>query len=368
MPTTRDVQELRTNFQKWLKHILPQGADPQVGPVTSPEATGMSSETLFFEAKWRQDGQLRHENLVARMAPETTAFPVFPQYDLELQYRCLKLMQEQTQVPVPPVYWYEPDPGHTGSAFFITGKVVGDVPPDMMPYTMQGWVLELSADQRTKLQRNALKTLAEIHSLDTSNPALDFLNRPQYGQGVIEQHLNYQQFYYDWAKGQDRYPVIEDAFVWLNDNRPPEPQTATITWGDSRIGNMIFQDLAPVAVLDWEMAALGPPEVDLAWFFQMHTFFANLAERYGMPGIPGFQRRPDVMATYQEFSGRQLANFKFWEVFAQLRYAIVSIRTSERAIQMGQMDATDSLEERIMNADLLRSVCTGNFWDSPLAQ
>ena len=368
MPTTRDVQELRVNFTNWLKHILPKGAAPEVGPVTSPEATGMSSETLFFEAKWQQNGQPRQENLVARMAPEETAFPVFPQYDLELQYRCLKLMQEHTQVPVPPVYWYEPDSSHTGSAFFITGKVEGDVPPDMMPYTMQGWVLELSADQRAKLQRNALKTLAEIHSLDTSNPALDFLNRPQYGQGAIEQHLTYQQFYYDWAKGQDRYPVIEDAFDWLKENRPPEPQTATITWGDSRIGNMIFKDLTPVAVLDWEMAALGPPEVDLAWFFQMHTFFANMAERYGLLGIPGFQRRPDVMATYEEFSGRKLANFKFWEVFAQLRYAIVSIRTSERAIQMGQMDATDTLEERIMNADLLRSACDGSFWDSPLAQ
>ncbi len=368
MPTTRDTVQLRSRLTSWLAHILPKGANPTVGPVTSPEATGMSSETLFFEAQWQQDSQSRQERLVARLAPEDTAFPVFPQYDLELQYRCLKLMTEHTQVPVPPVFWHEPDPSHVGSAFFITGQVDGQVPPDMMPYTMQGWVLELSADQRAVLQRNALKTLAQIHSIDTSNPALEFLNRPQYGTGPIEQHLTYQQFYYDWARGQDRYPVIEDAFDWLAAHCPPEPQSATVNWGDSRIGNMIFRDLAPVAVLDWEMAALGPPEVDLAWFFQMHTFFANMAQRYGLPGIPGFQRRPEVMAAYEQFSGRKLKDLEFWEVFAQLRYAIVSIRTSERAIQMGQMDDPGSLEERIMNADLLRAVCDGSFWDSSLAQ
>ena len=368
MPTTRDTKELQTRFTAWLERTLPSGANPQVGPVTSPEATGMSSETLFFEAQWNQDGQAKQEQLVARLAPEDTAFPVFPQYDLELQYNCLKLMSEHTEVPVPPVFWHEPDPDHVGSAFFITGQVDGQVPPDMMPYTMQGWVLELTDEQRATLQRNALQTLAQIHALDTANPALGFLDRPQYGAGPIEQHLAYQRFYYDWARGSDRYPVIETAFDWLAQRRPPEPQLATVNWGDSRIGNMIFRDLAPVAVLDWEMAALGPPEVDVAWFFQMHAFFDNLAKRYEMPSIPGFLRRSDVVATYEEVAGRKLENLEFWEVYAQLRYAIVSVRTSERAINQGQMDNPDTLEGRIMNADLVYALCDGSFWDGPLAQ
>ena len=368
MPSTRDPEEARSRLQRWLKHILPQGSDPQVGPVSSPEATGMSSETLFFAASWKEGSVEHEEHLVARLAPEDTAFPVFPQYDLELQYRCLKLMADRTEVPVPPVYWFEPDSDHIGSSFFVTGRVEGDVPPDMMPYTMQGWVLEESEENRAKLQRNALRTLAGIHALDASDPALDFLNRPEYGDTALDQHLNYQKFYYDWARGDDRFEVIEAAFDWLDTHRPQHISFTTINWGDSRIGNMLFRDCTPVAVLDWEMAALGPPEVDLAWFFQMHAFFANLATRYGMPGIDGFHRRSEILATYEEFSGRPVENIEFWEVFAQIRYAIVSIRTSERAIQMGQMDDPGSLEERIMNADLLRQTCEGTFWDSPLAE
>ena len=368
MPSTRDPEEARSRLQRWLKHTLPQGSDPQVGAVSSPEATGMSSETLFFAASWREGSAEHEERLVARLAPEDSAFPVFPQYDLELQYRCLKLMADRTDVPVPPVYWFEPDPDHIGSAFFVTGRVEGDVPPDMMPYTMQGWVLEESEENRAKLQRNALRTLAGIHALDASDPALDFLSRPEYGETALDQHLNYQKFYYEWARGDDRYEVIEAAFDWLDAHRPRQISFTTINWGDSRIGNMLFRDCTPVAVLDWEMAALGPPEVDLAWFFQMHAFFANLATRYGMPGIPGFHRRSDILATYEEFSGRPVENIEFWEVFAQIRYAIVSIRTSERAIQMGQTDEPSSLEERIMNADLLKQTCEGTFWDTPLAE
>ena len=123
MPSTRDPEEARSRLQRWLKHTLPQGSDPQVGAVSSPEATGMSSETLFFAASWKEGSAEHEERLVARLAPEDSAFPVFPQYDLELQYRCLKLMADRTDVPVPPVFWFEPDPDHIGSAFFVTGRV-----------------------------------------------------------------------------------------------------------------------------------------------------------------------------------------------------------------------------------------------------
>ena len=56
-----------------------------------------------------------------------------------------------------------------------------------------------------------------------------------------------------------------------------------LNWGDARIGNMLYVDFEPVAVLDWEMATVGPREVDLAWMIFLDTFFDDLAERFEMP-------------------------------------------------------------------------------------
>ena len=63
-----------------------------------------------------------------------------------------------------------------------------------------------------------------------------------------------------------------------------------LSWGDSRIGNMMYRDFAPVAVLDWEMAAVAPPEVDLAWMAFMHFFFESMLGKHGMSGLPDLLR------------------------------------------------------------------------------
>ena len=59
-----------------------------------------------------------------------------------------------------------------------------------------------------------------------------------------------------------------------------------VSWGDARIGNIIYRDFEPVAVLDWEMAGLGPPALDLGWMIYLHRFFQDLAEQMGMKGMP----------------------------------------------------------------------------------
>ena len=77
--------------------------------------------------------------------------------------------------------------------------------------------------------------------------------------------------------------------------------------GDARIGNILWHEHRPVAVLDWEMAALGPVEVDVAWISWMHRFFQDLAERFGMPGIPDFLGLDAVAHAYQEATGHHRA-------------------------------------------------------------
>ena len=59
---------------------------------------------------------------------------------------------------------------------------------------------------------------------------------------------------------------------------------------------MLYRDFEPVAVLDWEMATVGPAEIDVAWMIFLHRFFNDLAQKFELPGIPDFMQRDDVVA------------------------------------------------------------------------
>jgi aminoglycoside phosphotransferase (APT) family kinase protein len=82
---------------------------------------------------------------------------------------------------------------------------------------------------------------------------------------TLRQHVDAQRAYYRWALADDgvRIPLIERTFEWLEQHWPAEPGPNVLSWGDARIGNVMYQDFEPVAVFDWEMAALGPRELDL---------------------------------------------------------------------------------------------------------
>src|SRR5580700_5720922 len=121
--STRDPQELATRLRQWLADRLGSGAHPVISDVTSPESNGMSSETLLFTAVWDEDDRPVDHRLVARIEPPATDYPVFTTYDMGMQFRVMRLVHEQTSVPVPETFWYEPDPAVLGGPFFVMARV-----------------------------------------------------------------------------------------------------------------------------------------------------------------------------------------------------------------------------------------------------
>ncbi len=104
----------------------------------------MSSETVLFTAGWEEDGERSDHRLVARIEPPAGAWPVFPTYDLDMQFRVMRLVRAETGVPVPEPLWYEGDPEVLGGAFFVMDRVDGLVPRDVMPYTFgDNWVFDV---------------------------------------------------------------------------------------------------------------------------------------------------------------------------------------------------------------------------------
>jgi aminoglycoside phosphotransferase (APT) family kinase protein len=350
-PWRSDPSAMAERIAAWWNATREPGA--KVGEVTAPEGSGMSSETLLFTIE-SPDGP--SERFVARLAPlASQQFPVFPEYDLELQRRVMQTVGAHTEVPVPEVLAHETDPDWLGSPFLLMRRVDGVVPSDIPPYTMAGWLFEASeADQRT-LERESVRVLARLHALTPETHHLAFLDRPKFGAGALDQHLDYQRWYYDWARDGETVPLIERTFAALDATRPAEGPTV-LNWGDSRIGNMMFHDFAPAAVLDWEMAALGPAEIDVAWMVFMNRFFEDLTKRYEMPCLEGFLQRDQVAAIYLEESGRELHDLEWYEMFAAQRFAIVSIRTTLRSVAYGDAEQPEDLDDVIMFRDLLEEM------------
>ncbi len=257
-----DTIDLGPRLQTWLTGKLGPDSAVEVANVHAPSATGMSSETILLDAAWTEDGVRSTHQLVARMAPGATAVPVFPVYDLDEQFDVMRTVAANSPVPVPHVYWSEPSPVPLGDAFFIMERVAGEVPPDVMPYNFGSWLSEGTPEQRAQLQRSTIQVLADLHAI--ADPARKF---PRLradatyatADGALRAHVDAQRAYYDWVTTDaPKSPLIERTLDWLEANWPNETGPSVFSWGDARIGNIIYQDFTPAAVLDWEMATLCP--------------------------------------------------------------------------------------------------------------
>jgi len=362
--SSRDREELKDRLGTWLADRLPVGADLFLGDVTSPDGSGMSSETLLFDATWNDDSGRTEHALVARIEPAPADVPVFPTYDLELQYRVMELVAANSAVPVPTTRWYEPDPGPLGATFFVMDQVHGRVPSDIPPYVMEGWLLSASkADQRA-LQDGSVTLLADLHGIDPTGLDTSFLDTAPDGVTPLAHHVDNQRAYYDWVRGDRRHPIIEAAFEWLDTNWPADEGPIVISWGDSRIGNVMYaaDGFTPVAVFDWEMAALAPQEMDIGWMIFMHTFFQEIATMIELPGLPDFLLRDDVIATYEARSGRTVTNLEWFEVYAALRHAIIMTRVTERSAHFGESEWPDDIDSVIPHRHVLDQMLAGTWW------
>ncbi|MEU8132675.1 phosphotransferase family protein [Streptodolium elevatio] len=350
--STRDTGEAQAAVRAWLRTRVPD-PDAEVLDLAVPSANGMSSETLLLTARWTENGGPVERRLVVRLAPRVDAMPVFPRYDLAAQFESMRLVRDH--VPVPDVHWYEPDPAPLGSPFFVMERLDGRVPPDIPPYVYGSWVTELSPQARSRMQDATVEAIAALHRIPDAPSRFAFLDRePSNGRSTLRRHVDATRAFADWAAAEHPSPLIDRGFAWLDANWPTEEGPTVLSWGDSRVGNIMYTegaDALPAAVLDWEMAALGVPELDLAWLVDLHRMFQTGAERRGVPGLPDFLRWDDVAARYAELTGYHPRDEEFHRVYASLRMSVISLRTQLRAVHFGEIAMPDDPD------DLIRARC-----------
>jgi aminoglycoside phosphotransferase (APT) family kinase protein len=358
--TTRDDAVLRAKLENWLSERLPPGASPTVSEISSPSGSGMSSETLLFDASWTgADGTREAGAYVGRMAPSAADYPTFPSYDLEMQAKVIRLAG-QHGVPVPIVEWLELDPDVLGAPFFVMRRVRGRVPADMPNYVTEGFVFDASPDERRVLQDQTVAAIAQIHSVELKEADKANLEFDVPGKTPLARHLANQRAYYEWATPDKRSPLIERAFEHLEGNLPKDTSTV-LSWGDSRIGNVMYGEdsFEPVAILDWEMAGLGPREIDLGWLAFMHSFFQTIFESMGATGLPDFLRAEDIAETYARITGHSVESLDWYVTYAALRHAIIMSRIAERMVHFGQAQPAEDPDDRIPHRAALESMLSG---------
>lgn len=351
----RDPEELRSRLETWLKSKA--GDDAQVHGVELPAANGMSSETLLADASWAG----RDQRLVVRVAPMPDSNPIFPEYRLDRQFDLIEHIARTTEVPLPRLWWSEPGSQALGAPFFVMARVDGQIPPDVMPYTFGSWVTDLTADEQSAMEKATIAVLGQIHTAPIDGAGLE---PPRPGESPLAAHVRRLREFYDWASsGRDGAPLIERGFAWVVDHLPDESEPVLL-WGDARIGNIVYDGVRPAAVLDWEMATIGPRELDLAWMIFLHRFFQDLAEMAGMDGLPDFFTRETLALEYLTATGYRPRDLDFYTLYAALIHAVVMYRVQTRAIAFGQAQAPADPDDMILHRPTLEAMLDGTYWGS----
>lgn len=357
--TSRDVTTLPSVMSQWLSTVMPGGTVPEVTVESGIDANGMSSETILLTGKWEQDGQPTEQRWVARVAPSAADVPVFPDYRLDHQFEVIRLVGELTDVPVPRVRWLENSGDVLGTPFFLMDYVEGLVPPDVMPYTFGGnWFADAPAEKQRELQDATVEVLAKLHSIPHAENMFGFLNEADPpGDTPLRRHFGWLRNWYDFAVPDiGRSPLVETALEWLEHNFPADVAATqpVLAWGDARIGNVLYEDFRPVAVLDWEMATAGPRELDVGWIVFAHMVFQELAGLAGLPGLPEVMREEDVRATYEGLTGASLGDLRWFYVYSGVIWCYVFMRTGARRVRFGEIEKPDDVESTFYHASLLR--------------
>ncbi|WP_066903313.1 phosphotransferase family protein [Mycolicibacterium houstonense] len=356
--SSRDVTTLPSVLSKWLSTVMPGGVTPEITVESGVDSNGMSSETIMLTGRWEENGEPREQQWVARVAPTQDDVPVFSSYRLDHQFELMRQVGELTDVPVPNVRWIEPTGEVLGKPFFLMDRVEGQVPPDVMPYTFGGnWFADAPAERQRELQDTTVEVLAKLHAIPDAAQRFAFLAEVDPpGDTPLRRHFGWLKDWYEFSVPDiGRSPLVDRALEWLEKNFPEDVAASdtVLVWGDSRIGNVLYQDFRPAAVLDWEMATVGPREFDVAWIIYAHMVFQELCGMANMPGLPDVLREEDVRATYRDLTGVEVGDLRWFYVYSGVVWACVFMRTGARRIHFGEMEKPDDIESLFYHRPLL---------------
>jgi len=284
----------------------------------SPIGEGHSNVTYLIT---RGDAQM-----VLRRPPRPPLPP--SAHDVLREARLLEALRN-TPARVPEVLAVCDDPATIGCPFYVMDRIEGEVIVTSVPDALD------TPAEHGRIAEELIDALAEIHAVDWRAAGLEDFGKPT---GYLERQL--RRFTGLWEVNKTReIPEVERVGRWLAEHLPSSGP-ATIVHGDFRLGNTIFAAEPPAhleAVLDWEMATIGDPLADLGYLCMMWTDVNDPEEgmREHLGGVtrqPGFPTREELIASYEERTGRSMRDLRWYTTLALWKSIVFMEGNYKRAV------------------------------------
>jgi aminoglycoside phosphotransferase (APT) family kinase protein len=238
-------------------------------------------------------------------------------HDVLREARLLTAVQDAA-VRTPRVLATCDDPSVIGAPFYVMERIEGDVLTAELPAALD------DEASRARIGEELVDALVEIHAVDWQACGLEGYGKPS---GYLDRQL--RRFGGLWEHNRTReLPVLDRVTAWLGESKPDSTE-ATIVHGDYRLGNTMFAPSAParlVAIFDWELATIGDPLADVGYLVatwaqpgdEEHTLFALGA----VTRRPGFPTREQLIARYEQRSGRSMSDVRWYTTLALWKSAV----------------------------------------------
>ena len=237
------------------------------------------------------------------------------------------LREARVMQALKPVYPYVPDivaicDDHEviGCDFYVMQRLKGVILRQDFPAD-----LALTETDTRKLCLNVIDKLVDLHQVDAKAAGLDKLGK---GAGYVQRQIGGWSDRFRKARTED-VGDFEAVMAWLHDKMPDDVAQCVIH-NDYRFDNVVLNPDNPfevIGVLDWEMATIGDPLMDLG---NSLAYWVQADDDPGMQMLrrqpthrPGMLSREEVVAYYLDKSGLQIASFDFYEVYGLFRLAVI---------------------------------------------
>jgi aminoglycoside phosphotransferase (APT) family kinase protein len=307
-PTTavRPGEELPTALEGYLRQHLPGASGPF---AVEQFAHGHSNLTYLI--------RLGNAEWVLRRPPFGNQ--VKTAHDMGREYRVLsKLWAAYPPAPRPVLYC--DDPAILDAPFYVMERRRGVVLRRQLPPG-----LLVDPDMARRLSIALVDNLALLHGIDYRAAGLGDLGRPE---GYVTRQVTGWTERYTRARTEE-LPGLERVAAWLAAHLPPE-SGAALVHNDYKYDNLILDpvDLTRiVAVLDWEMATVGDPLMDLGttlgYWVEAGDPPGLRQAAFGPTALPGSLTRQELAARYAGQSGRDLGNVVYFYVFGLFKIAVI---------------------------------------------
>lgn len=292
-------------IDQWLKSHL----ENLLGTPEITQFTGGASN-------WTYRIQYENEDLILRRPPAGTKAK--SAHDMGREYRIQKALAGL--YPVPEMLAFCEDESVIGAEFYVMKRINGIIPRANLPKT-----LNLSQEETRQLCTNVIDQLINLHQIDIKATGLVALGN---GEGYVKRQID------GWSKRfvQARTENVENfetVMQWLQDNMPTKEYISLIH-NDYRMDNVILDPEQPmniIGVLDWEMATIGDPLMDLgnsmAYWVQADDDAYLQSVRRQPSHLDGMLTRKEIVEYYSKKTGIEIENWSFYEVYGFFRLAVI---------------------------------------------